>query len=245
MSSPILISLPFSPWSEQARWALEARGIAYTKQRYEPLIGEVGLRRTTGIWRGAVSVPAMLLEDEVLTDSWDIAKWAARHGDGPNLLPDEAAVASWRERGQRGLSAGRALSLARVVEDSDALRELTPKPLRRFGGLSRALTRAGVRRTQRKYGCKGELLAHDATLRSVLNELREALRREGYVLGEFSYADITASQMLAFVKPHAGKFLRLGEANRRVYGDVELAKDYPDLVEWRDTLYAKHRVRRT
>jgi hypothetical protein len=34
-----LLGLPYSPWSEKARWALDARGIAYQRRKLDPIVG--------------------------------------------------------------------------------------------------------------------------------------------------------------------------------------------------------------
>jgi len=36
-----LVGIPFSPWSEKARWALDVRRVPYRKVTYAPLLGEV------------------------------------------------------------------------------------------------------------------------------------------------------------------------------------------------------------
>jgi hypothetical protein len=40
--------------------------------------------------------------------------------------------------------------------------------------------------------------------------------------------------------PPAPPLLRVGEATRRRMGDSGLARDYADLVEWRDGLLRRH-----
>ena len=243
---PTLIHLSYSPWSDRARWALDARGIEVRSQHYQPLIGELGLRRTLGRWRGAVSVPVLLTADGPIADSIAIARWADGRGDGPTLFPDDAAVERWNARADDALSAGRALALPRVARDPEALDELTPKPLRALGAPIRVITKLGVERTHRKYGGHlGDAAEHEATLVGVLDAMRDALGGdpEARLLGAMSYADITCAQVLAFVAPHDGPYLKLGAASRRVYGDAGLAERYADLVAWRDALYATRAVR--
>ena len=109
---PELLGLPYSPWTEKARWALEARGITYEKRRYAPLTGELGLRRKLGKWSGVVSVPVLTDDDgRVIGDSADIARWADQHGTGPTMFPagDEAAIEGFIALSDRGLVAGREL----------------------------------------------------------------------------------------------------------------------------------------
>jgi glutathione S-transferase len=46
-----LLALPYSPWSEKARWALDVRGVPYRYRHYQPLLGELGVRRTLRKYR--------------------------------------------------------------------------------------------------------------------------------------------------------------------------------------------------
>jgi glutathione S-transferase len=239
-----LLGLPFSPWSEKARWALEARGVPFTFRTYAPLVGELGLRRKLGRWRGTVSVPVLTDDAGVaIPDSAAIARWADGHGGGPRMFPPghEATVERFVELSERGLAAGRALSLRRLVDDRAAVRELVPRRLRWLPG-SFALGRVGVRRTLRKYGGdRIDDVAHLAALTAVLEELRAALApSRATILDELSFADIAIAQVLAYVTPPATG-LRLGDANRARYATPGFAERYPDLVAWRDALYARHR----
>lgn len=244
-----LLGATYSPWTEKARWALDARGIAYTFVKYAPLIGELGLRKKLGRWRGRVSVP-VLTDDagQVTADSAAIARWADGHGAGPSLFPRgrEAHVDHFVDLSERGLAAGRGASLRRVIADDDAVRELVPRNLRKLP-FSTALGRFGVRRTLRKYGGHHvDAAAHTAELVRLLEELRAALAaapgtgEPRTLLGAFSFADIAAAQMIAFAAPPAVG-LKLGPASRRCYADPEVAAAFPDLVAWRDALYARHR----
>lgn len=247
---PELLGIAFSPWSEKARWALDARGIAYKQVPYQPVLGELGLRRKLGKWKGRVSVPVLTADDgRVISDSAEIARWADGFGSGPALFPpgQDAAIARFIALGERGLDAGRARSLLGVLEDETALRELIPKKLRNMPGASR-LARFGTARTLRKYDALRDVAAARAALGAVLDELRAALAAapatDGVktLLGQFSFADIAASQALSFVDPPAWG-LRVGPANRRHFTDDEHRERYADLIAWRDALYAAHRPR--
>lgn len=239
-----LLGLSFSPWTDKARWALDARGIPYTFRAYAPLVGELGLRRKLKRWRGPVSVP-VLTDDTgaVIADSAAIARWADGHGSGPRMFPPghEATVERFVALSERGLAAGRAMSLRRVVDDRAAVRELVPRGLRWLPG-STALGRAGVRRTLRKYGGdRADDAVHLAEMTAVLDELRAAIApSRSTILDELSFADIAIAQVLAYVTPPATG-LRLSAANRARYATPGLVERYPDLVAWRDALYAQHR----
>ena len=241
-----LINIPYSPWSERSRWALQARGVPYTNRRYQPLISELGLRRQLGNWNKKVTVPVLLTDDGAITDSFDIARWANARGDGANLFPSsgEAAIARWNQRSEEALAAGRAISLAQVLANPDALDELTPPPLRALGAVSRAVTQLAVASTLRKYdGHKRSEAEHRATLVDILDAVRTTLggNPNATLLGTFSYADITIAQVLQFVRPIDHESLRIGDANHAAFTDNELATRYPDLLVWRDRLYATYR----
>jgi glutathione S-transferase len=77
---------------------------------------------------------------------------------------------------------------------------------------------------------------------SLLEEIRAELKGRPYVLDDFSYADITLAQPLQFVSPLGSPYYRLGEAQIKTMEDVELAREFSDLIEWRDALYEKHRL---
>ena len=190
-----LLGLLYSPWSEKARWALEARNVPYTFVPYAPITGELKLRRLLRKWRGTVSVPVLIPDGErPFADSAAIARWADRRGEGPTLFPPgrDEEMQRFIDASERGLAAGRARSLRRMLEDDDALAEMVPKGLAaRLGRKNTVrLGRFGVGRTLRKYGGdKFDDAAHEAVQVEVCELLRAALARSSPgVLGAFSFA---------------------------------------------------------
>ncbi len=218
-----LLGLPYSPWTEKAKWALDVRQVPYRYRFYQPLVGEPALRAKTGRWRGRVTVP-VLTDDtgRVHTDSADIARFADEHGtaEGARLFPGDASaeIAEWVARSERVLDAGRVLSLHRTLESPEALRELVPRGLRSaLGGLATTVGRFGVERTLRKYGGRERTLAEsERTVREGLDALR-------------------------VTPPSFG--LKLGKASRAGFTHPALAAAYPDLLAWRDAIYEAHRPR--
>jgi glutathione S-transferase len=75
----------------------------------------------------------------------------------------------------------------------------------------------------------------------LLEEIRSELKGRPYVLDDFSYADITLAQPLQFVAPLGGQYYKLGEAQIKTMENIELAREFSDLIDWRDELYEKHR----
>lgn len=249
---PELLGLPFSPWSEKARWALQARGVAYREVTYAPLLGEPFLRAKLGKWRGNVSVPVLTDDDgRAIGDSAEIARWADERGEGPALFPRELRdkVAEWAALSERGLAAGRGLSLAQMLGDDEALGEMVPPSLRKpLGKMGTRVAAMGIRRTMRKYGvAKAEKAALEREVTAVLDELRAALARAPAgkpttILGKFTFADVAMAQVLAFVEPPAFG-LRIGRASRRAFTNADFRDRYKDLLEWRDALYEAYRPR--
>lgn len=246
-----LIALPYSPWSERARWALDARAIDYRMRPYSPVVGEPALRLKLRRLRGNVTVPVLTTMDgRVLGDSTDIARWADGRGAGPTLFPADHALAMARllDISERAMKAGRALVLSRMLRDREALAEMIPRPIRkRLGEAASTLGAWAIGRTLRKYGGnRAATEAHRRTFVEALDAMRNALATapEGSprtLLGRFSYADIAAAQVLASIAPPPA--LKLGKASRRCFSDDELAREYADLVAWRDALYAEFRGR--
>ncbi len=249
-----LLAIPYSPWSEKARWALDARRVSYHYRTYLPLVGEPALRWKLKQWTGAVTVPVMTTDDDqLLRDSADIARWADQHGDGDvKLFPaaHDAAIARFIARSEEGLAAGRALSLWQMAEDDEALAEMVPSGLRKpLGKLSSRIGRMGIERTLRKYGAQKIARAdHERTVTTILDELRAALAQAPAgvgaktLLGSFTFADVAMAQVLTFVKPPSFG-LRMGRASRRSFTNDALCERYADLVAWRDALYDAHRPR--
>lgn len=248
-----LLGLPFSPWSEKACWALDVRHVPYRYRLYQPIVGEPALRMKTKRWHGKVTVPVLTdARGHVYDDSAKIARFADAHGEGPRLFPpeQEQRVEHWIELSERGTAAGRILALERQVEDPQALAELVPRGVPRLLRTpATKLVKLALRRTLAKYGTpRPSTDEARETLRAVLDELRSDLvgspTTPATILGSFSFADIAASQLLGFVSP-AAFGLKLGQASRRCYHDPELAREYPDLIAWRDALYEAYRPRRT
>jgi glutathione S-transferase len=190
-------------------------------------------------------VPVLIGDGQILANSWEIALYADRVGHGSKLIPDELAVEvrRWHDLAERSLSAGRALTIARLLGNDAALEEMlppaTPRLARRW---LRPVARLITRWFATKYNLDLENTAQaQAIQREGLDALRTALVRSEYVLGRFSYADIIAASLLQGVVPVAQRYLRLGPATRDVWTKPDLAAAYSDLVSWRDRLYERHR----
>lgn len=245
--SPVacLIFLPVSPWSERARWALDHHRIAYQIIEHVPILGERRLRRLLGYPSHRVTVPVLLVGEQILADSWDIARYADRVGSAEPLIPPEheATVRRWHDLAEDAMSAARPLTLQRLLQSPGALREALPAPI---PGWARSLSWpvAGwvTRRFARKYGADlREAAAPRATVQAALTELRSALGGRDHLLSAFSYADIVMATLLQGVVPVADRYIPLGPATRAAWTQAELAEPNEDVVAWRDRLYERHR----
>jgi len=240
------VSLHVSPWSERARWALDHHGLAYKLVQHLPVFGERRVRRLVGPSKPRATVPVLVDGDTVVSESWDIAMYADRVGDGPKLIPPEheAAIRRWTALADETMQAGRQLILAALLRSPAGLDEASPpfvptwmRPFSR--PVARAITRALVQKYPQSQGGED---APQRALRPALDEIRRA--REGgapFLLGSFTYADIVMSTMLQAISPVDDRFLRLGPATRLVWTQAALAQEYADLIAWRDELYAKRR----
>lgn len=244
---PLLFSLTYSPWSEKARWALEHHGVAYDRRSYRPLIDELPLRLRMRQLRGPITVPVLFDGNQWHRSSWAIARWAEQHGTGESLFPEGELerIEHFEALSERGLDAGRALGLARMVDRPDWLVAMVPPALRGpLGPLGPKIAGLGIRRTLRKYDASAySAEQHRERLRGVLEELRTSLQQAGggvpTLLGAFSYADITMAQVLQFVEPVNLGHFRLAEEGREGYRQAELADEFEDLCAWRERLYAE------
>lgn len=246
MAQPQLWQIPYSPWSERARWALDAAGVEYQSMGYQPMLGERALKRLRG--DGKASVPVLALADRAIGDSAAIAEWAAQTPGGVHLLPKGVDVTQYDDLIERGLAAGRVISLSKVLKDPKALCEMVPKSMRSIPWLPAQIAAFGVRRTLAKYG--SEATAVDtarAELATVLDRLREELAKAPpgsprTLTGQFSLLDIGFAQVLVFIHPPTTG-IRVGHASRACFHDAALSEHYADLVQWRDELYAAYRSR--
>jgi glutathione S-transferase len=241
-----LVSLHVSPWSERARWALDHHRLDYLKIQHVPFVGERRLRRLSGK-KDRPTVPILLLDGETLTDSWDIALYADRVGQGSKLIPEDrrAQIRAFIDLADQTMSEARGLVTAAILASPAALDETLPATIPSFlRPLLRPSARYGSRWFARKYGVRlEETAAPLAKYRTTLLSLRESLAKSpSYLVGTFSYADIVMAGLLQGVSPAPDRYWRLGPATRKAWTQVDLASEFADLLAWRDRLYEMHRI---
>ncbi|NOJ79633.1 glutathione S-transferase N-terminal domain-containing protein [Myxococcus xanthus] len=240
-----LIGEAASPWSEKARWALDHHRLAYAYREHYPLIGELSLRLRARRLKGRVSTPMLLTAEGPLIDSFHIARYADAHGSAPTLFPAEHAeeIAAWNARSEAALGAARVRYLDRLANDRAAKLEQQPPA---FPGFVRQLSVPAVDLAmaylRRKYGMPDSTAA-EATLVFELEALQRALAggKRHLVANRLTYADLAMAVTLQFVSPVDGEHLAIGPATRAAGVHPQLCARYPDIVAWRDALYARHR----
>lgn len=240
-----LVGLGYSPWTEKARWALDHHRVSYQYHEHIPLIGEPLLRWHTP--RGMrPSVPLLLDEPGPLPGSFAIARRAEELGQGEPLFPAGAAenIARWEDMSEQVLRVARAYVVARMPRYRQAQEEGLPAALPLWTRkLLAPSANMAARFIARKYQAPGDVdAAIQATVVPAFERLRTALDGRPYLEeGRFTYADVTAALMLQFVRPVDDRHLPLGPGTRELWSHEDLAARFPDLLEWRDKLYAKHR----
>jgi glutathione S-transferase len=246
VTTPKLVSLSYSPFSERACWALDHHRIAYQIIDHVPVVGELRLRRLASGKKGRVTAPLLITDDATLCDSWDIARYADAHGVSSKLLPDEriAEIQAFNGRADTAMTAGRILLVRALLESPGALDESLPTFVPHWlRPLMRPATRLATRWFGQKYECDlaGEAAAL-AGMKGELDALRSALANSSpYLLGSFSYADILMATMLQGVAPVRDEYIYLGPESRKAWHRSALADEYQDLLQWRDEIYARHR----
>lgn len=240
-----LYGLSYSPWTERARWALDVKQVPYRYKEHSPFLGEWGLRfRARHLRQSQATVPLFLGEGITLGDSFEIMGYADQVGVGDPLFVDPTETQRWRDQIERALEHMRIRVSQRILQDPVALEETAASVVPRgVAGAFAPVAAMGARFLAGKYGFALDTEPGDGPLiREVLEAARASLTDErDYVHGAFSVTDIMIATLLQAVEPVADEHLRLGPATRRVWRHADLADAYPDLLEWRDRLYALHR----
>ncbi len=240
-----LYGIAQSPWTERARWALDHHRVAYAYHEHIPLLGEPLLRRAAR--KGGLSedqpatVPLLVDGSVVATSSTAIARHAERVGRGASLFPAGKDVLRWDDLSQKMAEVGRAWLLRNLSRDRGAQREAVPwvVPGLLKGALapSAALGAAFLRK---KHAVVEDVDAAVArVLVPALQEVRRALGGGSYLEGAFSWADVCIATSLQAVRPHAKA--PFGPATHAAWTNEELAREFDDLLMWRDAIVAKHR----
>ncbi len=241
MSTPVLYCIEISPWSEKARWALDFHKLPYEKVEYISLFMAPMLKLKTLFKRRftkKLTLPLLIDGSEVYTDSFDIALYAENKAKSEYLCPkaDFDRIKRLDELSERLLNVFRAQVFKRTKTNHQAkLERLSFLPEKQRESAAKWVDPM-IRFLEKKYP-----VDESESGFALLEEIRTELDDRPYVLNEFSYADITLAQPLQFVTPVGNQYISLGDQQRKTMEDVELAKEFKDLIDWRDRLYEKHR----
>lgn len=242
-----LYGLSQSPWTEKARWALDHHAVAYRYHEHVPLLGELLLRaKARSRPRGTkASVPLLADGDATFCGSLAIARRAETIGRGEPLFPEDRdeEVVRWAALSDRVIGAGRARVLAGLRVDREARREALPSfiPAVLRGALAPMATTAAIFLGSKYDVPRDPDREGEKVLRPAFDELRKALGapRRPYLLDGFTFADLAMAASLQTLRTR--KRAPIGPATRAIWENVAVARDFEDLLEWRDALYAKHR----
>ncbi len=84
MHAPKLLTIPFSHYCEKARWALQRAQLSFEERRYLPVVHYTATLRAGG----GKTVPVLVTDDGVLTESTDILRWVSARVGG-QLYPKD------------------------------------------------------------------------------------------------------------------------------------------------------------
>jgi glutathione S-transferase len=236
----VLYALTYSPWSERARWMLLHHGWSFEERAHVPFLGELALRRAAHRWTGRVSVPLLVDGTATVQDSLAIAHYVDARGTGTRLLPPEHAHGITEMNGvaESVVDAFRGLGIQSVLQQPEFALAFMPRSLRKMP-LAAAASRYGSNLLARKYHV--DMGGARDRIRRGLVTMRAALGSRTYVHGRFTYADVLIATSLNLMAPVSERFIALDPAMRLLWRDDDLAREFGDLVSWRDQLYANHR----
>ncbi|HWP65314.1 MAG TPA: glutathione S-transferase [Candidatus Limnocylindria bacterium] len=225
MAALELLELYPSPWSERVRWALEAKGLRYTRRPYQPIAGEAELVRSTG----QRTVPVLFVDGQIVGDSNAALDWLESAHPTPPLLP-AAPLARAQVRALEIMATETLAPAARLVMIGH-FKQIGLQPL--------------ADHFAQKYGWDERAEADaDRLLRTLLLDLASAVSDAPYLVGPgFTRADLTVACMLT---PALGappdELFELDAGYRSMFG-VPFAGDarLAPLRAWRDEIYRRHR----
>ncbi|EYF05193.1 glutathione S-transferase family protein [Chondromyces apiculatus] len=241
-----LYHLPISPWSEKARWALDHHRVAYEAVEHVPLVGDLRLRWLLRKPTGRVSVPVLEDGGDIYGDSFQIARHAEAIGAGRPLFPagHEAEIAAWNLLSEQLLVTGRGVMLLGQIEDAQtALDALPPGVPEALKPVLAPLARRALSAFVDKYRMRDAAASHRPVLDQTMAAFAKVLAdgRRYLVGGAFTYADITMAASLQGVSPVDERYMPVGPGGREAWTRPELVARHPEVLAWRDAVYATHR----
>ncbi len=241
----VLTALPFSPWSEKAKWALDHHRVTYQYQVYFPLLGELKLRLQQRKLSGRITVPVLHTGETWLTDSFAIAQYADRIGGGTRLFPEGklAEISEWNQRSEAALAAGRAVTMLAMAREPGAALAFLPSAVpAALKPLLLPVAKQALASFVKKYRMQDQADTHESIYQHELDRLSQALSGRRYLIGDtLSYADITMALIVQGLSPVDERYMPRIPGVRPSASPTALQRRYADLITWRDELYAQHR----
>lgn len=250
---PELIGIRYSPWTEKARWALDHHGFNYRYSEHLILLGMPALRLKTGKLTGDLTVPILIDGEKKFFDSFDIALHAdqwAEAGRSAKLFPPTQnerfnRIKYYNDLSERALDAGRALLVSKIPKNRQAVRENIPSFLPQFlRPACTPLVSIGLKYIAHEFDIgSSESKKSAEEFSSILATIDADLTKSasGYLLGDFSYADVAIAAALQLLKPVSNDYVRIGDGMRACMTEDTLSHQFSDLVRWRDSIYERHR----
>ncbi|MCP4500593.1 MAG: hypothetical protein GY822_11590 [Deltaproteobacteria bacterium] len=235
--------IPYSPWSLRALRALEHHEVFPSLRIYTPFVSEREMRAAMNEKHARVTVPVWLVDDEVLSDSWTIAKHAEQTSNAAKLFPAEfeKEVLEANRLSDQILDPARSRSLVRVLKNPLAVKEALPRSLGRIPIVSSVVGKSVLQKFCAKYGIQSDDYdSYGQKARDGLESLRTLVKRARAedrltLLPSFSYADITLGLSLQLLRPPLETPLK--KESRKASTDDELCEEFADLLQWRDELH--------
>ena len=233
---PRLLTIPISHFCEKARWALERGGIEYDEERHVQ-----GIHRLVSLRAGgAGTLPVLIADDGVLTESEDILRWVdARLEPEQRLFPEDEELCNEVVRLCRHFDDGlgpdaRRLMYAHMLQRKHELLPINNQGVPAWEGHALSLLWPFAKAfANRELGIGPTTIRDDDPLvRSELDEVAELLsdgRR--YLCGDrFTAADLTFAALAAavIIPPGYGVPLpQAGELSGPIAAVVRSFREHP------------------
>lgn len=237
---PLFINFPISPWSLKPRWALHYYQIDHRQTNYFAGLMELWLRWKLWQWSGRVTVPVLITPSGNLTDGIDIARWADAHTtdrDLHSLFPQDRLddIRRWEQRCNAVMQYNRGQFLQFSQASADRYKHFSPRFLLSlpFGEqLARIFGGAIIRHLNTKYADLSSATTLEQAKATVL-QIKDTLQRPNdYLLGTFTYADISAAVLLQ------GLRMVIGIGTPDAQSLAQLVDS--GLQQWQDKMYQHH-----
>lgn len=242
----ILYSIHYSPWSLRVKWVAKHHGIEVQRREYVPMVSTPLVRLKVKDFSGKITMPLLIDGEVVLRDSFDISRHLDERGSGQSLFTDDEDVLdAWTTTANSIADAGRTITTYSVMKDPAARAENIPPqirgPFRRVAG---PIVDLGAQYLARKYDfSEDDIEPAHAQIRAGLERVANRLVESDHLGAQFGWPDIAMASALQFVKPAEG-WVRLGEASSACWTRSELAREFADVLTWRDELLDAHRITR-